>query len=99
MVNTPSQRQTRSGSNSNSNISLNDIKTLIESCKLDILDSMKSQIAKVSDMFPPLINRISELEKENEKLSSRTADLESKQELFSTNRPSSSSHKFSHILI
>ena len=39
-------------------------------------------VAIVTDMIAPLINRFSALEKENENLSSRIAELESKQEFF-----------------
>ena len=79
MPTTPSQRTTRSNSNSQ-NFTLNDIKSLIDNCKSEILTTVKSQIEKVTNMIAPLLIRVDELEKENKKLMSRVDQLERKQE-------------------
>jgi archaellum component FlaC len=77
MPNTPTQRSTRSGSNAQA-ISLNDIKTLIESTKNETLEKVKEEIAKLHSIISPFLKKIEELEKVNEQLVKRISILEEK---------------------
>ena len=78
MPHTPSQSQryTRSNSNPNANISLLDIKTLIEKSTSEILDTMRSEIDRLNMTISSLIHRIDELEKRSQKHSENYAKLE-----------------------
>ena len=64
MPNSPGHRTTRSNSNTPT-ITLLDIKTLIENTKTDILDNVRTEVEKLSDLFATLVNRIDNLEKRN----------------------------------
>lgn len=68
MPTTPTQKTTRSSSNPNTNITLLDIKTLIESSKKEILSKLKTEVTKLTEMFTTLSDRIDELERRNTQL-------------------------------
>ena len=68
MPQTPSARVTRSNSNTHS-INLQDIKSLIESSKAEILASISSQIEKVTESISLLAERIGNIEFKQSELS------------------------------
>ena len=75
MSNTP--RHTRSNSKPNSNnISLNDIKILIENSKTEILQNIKNEVGRLSDMVEKLVKRVDELDIKNNNLEQRCIQLE-----------------------
>lgn len=74
---TPTQRTTRSVSNSTS-ITLNEIKTLIDKSNAEILKTVKDEIQKYGEKFDSLLTRIDEMSKQNEQLESRVRELEQK---------------------
>ena len=61
--NTPKQRVTRS--NSNNNVTLAEIKALIENTRNDILENLKSEVNKVTETIRNLTNRVNDLEYKN----------------------------------
>lgn len=71
---TPTQRTTRSGSNTSS-VNLNDIKALIESSREDT-QSLKVEIEKFGKMFELVFKRLDDALKQNEALTSRVKELE-----------------------
>ena len=75
MPQTPSPRVTRSNSNTHS-INLQDIKSLIESSKAEILASISSQIEKVTESISLLAERIGNVEVKQSELSERCRMLE-----------------------
>lgn len=77
MPQTPCNRITRSGSNA-SNITLSDIKTLIESSKSEILSGVKSEIERLTTTIQSLINRVEALETKNFILEDRCNQIEEK---------------------
>lgn len=77
MTGTPTYRNTRSGSNP-SNITLLDIKTLIESSKKEILGAVNNEVQKLSDLLGSLTKRIEELENRNHHLEIRCLEMEEK---------------------
>ena len=60
--NTPKQRVTRS--NSNNNVTLAEIKALIENTRNDILENLKSEVNKMTETIRNLTNRVNDLENE-----------------------------------
>ena len=72
---TPSQRTTRSNSNS-SNITLHDIKTLIEKTKVEILGTVKTEVEKLKSLTSTLLKRVDELEQSQNVLNERCRKLE-----------------------
>ena len=76
----PSQRSTRSSSNPNTNITLVDIKNLIENSKTEIVEIMKTEIFKLSETVSALGNRIEELERKNRQLEKEHSDRYTKLE-------------------
>ena len=62
------------------NFTLKDIKELIESSNSLITNNFKSEMQKFCDMFTPLLNKISDLERQNEELLLRIKRLEEKQD-------------------
>lgn len=72
---TPTQRTTRSGSNS-STVNLNDIKILIENSREDILTSVKVEVEKNGQMFDAIFKRLDDALKQNEVLMNRVKELE-----------------------
>ena len=83
MPNTPSFRNTRSGSNSSA-VNLNDIKVLIENSKSEILNAVKHEVEKINDAFGPLLIRVEELEKRNERLESEIQQMRGRSERLAT---------------
>jgi hypothetical protein len=79
MPNTPnvSQGRTRSGSNASS-VSLNDIKSLIESSKTEILSVVKNESDRLKAMIKSFNSRLDEVERKNNLLESRCKTLEEK---------------------
>ena len=77
MPNTPSQRTTRSNSNTQ-NITLHDIKTLIENSKTEIVTSISCEIVKLKDTIGSLVTRIESIEKHQHELEARCKLLEEK---------------------
>ena len=61
MPTTPSQRTTRSNSNSAS-INLNDIKTLIENSKTELLNTFNVELTKLNNNISTILKRIDILE-------------------------------------
>lgn len=76
---TPLQRTTRSGSNS-SNITLLDIKTLIEKSKEEILGTVKNEVEKLKEMTNTLLKRVDKLEHSQKVLNERCKELENRQD-------------------
>lgn len=74
MPNTPT-RNTRSGSNS-SNITLADIKTLMESNKKEMLSKLGGEIGDLKEMVGSLLERVKELENNNNLLELKVQRLE-----------------------
>ena len=58
MSSTPKVRSTRSNSNNNTNITLNDIHHLINTCKNEMLSTIKTEVQKVHDLLISLSARI-----------------------------------------
>lgn len=81
---TPKQRNTRSNSNPSQNITLNDIKALIDSSNSQLATNMKQEIQKLSDMITPLLNKIAILEKQNVVLQQKVNELERREVLSAT---------------
>lgn len=79
MPNTPSQRTTRSGSNAQ-NTTVHDVKVLIESCKSDIRETVDSKMDKLNTAIESILNRVSDLERDNVRLKVRISQLERQQE-------------------
>lgn len=77
MPHTPSNRTTRSGSNA-SNITLSDIKTLIENSKSEILLGVKTEVERLTTTIHSLINRVEALETKNTELEERCKQIEEK---------------------
>ena len=78
MPNSPNtQRTTRSNSNASS-ISLNDIKSLIESSTTEILSIVKTENEKLKSMIKIFNNRVDEVERKTNLLESKCKDLEEK---------------------
>ena len=75
MPTTPSQRSTRSGSNA-SNITLHDIKVLIESSKTEILTTLKNEVEKLNDVVSSLTVKVDLLAVKNAELENRCQKLE-----------------------
>lgn len=83
MADNPSQRITRSGSNSAS-ITLNDIKTLLDSSRTEILKDVKTEIGKYCELLQlSLLKRLDEMMEKNEELNSRVKELEGRVEKLS----------------
>ena len=78
---TPSQRNLRSTSNS-TNITLQDIKSLIESSKSEIINKLNSDMHKLTGMVADVIKRVDDLDKKNNQLEDRCQVLERKLEDF-----------------
>lgn len=76
---TPSQRNLRSTSNS-TNITLKDIKSLIESSKAEIINKLNNDMHKLTDMVADVIKRVDDLDKRNNQLEDRCQQLERKLE-------------------
>ena len=74
MSKTPSQRLTRSNSNPNSNITLQDIKSLIENTKTQLLGKLSVEINKLSDMLTTLIARIDNLDKKSKEIEKQCSE-------------------------
>jgi len=77
-TNTPTSRTLRSNSNPNNNITLTDIKMLIENTKTEILESLTKKIDEMSKNLASVITRLDTLENENKNLSRRCIELEEK---------------------
>lgn len=77
MPTTPSQRSTRSNSNTQT-INLHDIKTLIESTKTEIVTSISCEIAKLNETIGSLMKRIEVIEDKQSELARRCQKLEEK---------------------
>lgn len=75
MPTTPAQRNTRSNSNS-STISINDIKTLIDGAKTEILQTVKEDNNRLSSLLTTLLGRIETLEEKNRMLEAKCIQLE-----------------------
>ena len=83
MPNTPSQRTTRANSNTQS-LSLNDIKTLIDSSKNEILtavkdcnyDSVKDEVKKFCVTTALLVDKMQKIDDTNKELESKIKKLE-----------------------
>ena len=86
MPNTPSQRSTRSGSNA-SQVSLNDIKILIETSKTEVVNLVKKENAKLENLIITLSKRLDDLETKNSFLESRCKILEEKCDSFPIDGP------------
>jgi len=72
---TPKQRQLRSGSGA-SQITLNDIKSLIESVRSEIVNSFSEKFNCLNSTILTLQETISDLKKKNEELTSRYNNME-----------------------
>ena len=86
MPQTPSQRVTRSGSNTSS-LTLNDVKVLIEASQAETVKSFKKEMAIHGEMLQTLLSKVDELTKQNERLALKVADLEDKVEALSSKQP------------
>ena len=77
MPNTPTQRTTRSGSNTSS-ISLNDMKSLLDNMKNDISTVVKEKNDNLESLIVSLNKRLDNLEKQNSTLLAKCQALEEK---------------------
>ena len=77
MPNTPSHRTTRSNS-ATQNITLQDIKTLIETSKTEIVASISCEIVKLNETVSSLLKRIDSIERNQIELERRCKILEEK---------------------
>lgn len=75
MPNTPSQRTTRSNSNT-TNFTLQDIKTLIDNSKAEILKALTSEIDKLHALVGSLATRVEDLRRQNANIEARCQALE-----------------------
>ena len=76
MPNTPNQRSTRSNSASSCQVTLSDIKTLIETSKQEVMQKFEEVIAKQTVEIATLSKRIEELGKSNFHLQQKCKFLE-----------------------
>ena len=74
---TPTQRNTRSNSNAQ-NITLQDIKTLIENSKTEILLAVNCKVDKLSETIGSLVNCVENLKERQEQLEQKCRILEDK---------------------
>jgi hypothetical protein len=63
MSTTPSSRKTRSNSTPNTNVSLSDIKALIESTKNQLFGKLTQEVDRLSGLLTTVLHRIEELDK------------------------------------
>ena len=75
MPNTPSHRTLAPSSNSQK-LSLLDIKTLIESSKIEIIDTVRYEHAKLNDVIASLLKKVENLENKNAELEQRCKQFE-----------------------
>ena len=75
-TNTPTDRLTRSGSNPNTNITLSDIKDLIESASTKIVSSLRSEIDNLSATMSMILTKVKDIEIKNNSLEERCTKLE-----------------------
>jgi len=84
MPNTPHQRNTRSNSNTNTQITLLDIKTLIEKSKQDMLEVLAEKMDNQTKMIDSLVKQIEEMTKVNKSLKKKNEILEERIESLSS---------------
>jgi len=72
---TPKERNTRSNSNAQ-NITLQDIKTLIENCKTEILIAVNNKVDKLSETIGSLVKCVEGLKERQEQLEQKCRKLE-----------------------
>ena len=72
----PNPNTPRSTSVTNSKLCLLDIKTLIETSKIEILNTVKNEHAKLNDVIATLLTKIDGLETKNAQLEQRCKKLE-----------------------
>ena len=77
MPHTPSQRTTRSNSNAQ-NFTLQDIKTLVENAKTEILHAVETKIGKLNDKFESLMKHVEYLSDKQTQLELKCQSLEEK---------------------
>lgn len=75
---TSNQRTTRSNSNPNTNITLLDIKSLIEDTKTQLLGQLTLEISRLSATLDTLINRIDTLDKRSNEIEKQCTESHSK---------------------
>ena len=81
MPNSPNQRNTRSNSNPNLQITLSDIKTLIEKSTQDMLEMVSEKMDKQTKLIDSLLQRLDEITKENKSLKKSYESLEERMAL------------------
>ena len=81
---TPTTRSTRSNSNPSNNVTLSDIKSLIQNSKNEILDSFRNEMQGITTVLNALMNRVDELESKNVHLEQKCKLLEEKSADFTT---------------
>ena len=84
MPNTPNQRSTRSNSNSNTQITLSDIKTLIEKSRHDLLQMLAEKMDNQAKKIDSISQRLDEITNENNLLRKKNEILEERIESISS---------------
>ena len=86
MPHTPSERrETRSNSAPSTSLTLNDIKSLIEKSKEEILGSFKKELNGITELLTTLVKRVDELDRKCDQLQNRCSMLEANEgKLFSS---------------
>lgn len=78
--NTPKTRSTRSGSSS-ATLTIADVKVLTDSVRVEVIDTLKSEIGSLKEVISSLQGSINALEKKNQALQQRCSDVDAELQL------------------